>query len=41
MMNMSRQPSDKKNKVIAIMPSSHFSEQTLTSPALPSSFVIL
>tara|TARA_R110000751_G_scaffold15290_5_gene49548 strand:- start:135415 stop:138090 length:2676 start_codon:yes stop_codon:yes gene_type:complete len=37
MMNMSRQPSDKKNKVIAIMPSNNFSEQTLiTSPALQS-----
>ena len=34
MMNMSRQPSDKKNKVIAIMPSSNFSEQTSISPAL-------
>jgi hypothetical protein len=34
MLNMSRQPPDTKNKVIAIMPSSNFSEQTLTSPAL-------
>jgi DNA mismatch repair protein MutS len=31
---MSCQPSDKKNKVISIMPSSNFSEQTSISPAL-------
>ena len=34
MMNMSRQPSDKKNKVISIMPVNNFSEQTTISPAL-------
>jgi DNA mismatch repair protein MutS len=31
---MSRPPSDKKNKVISIMPSSNFSEQTPISPSL-------
>jgi DNA mismatch repair protein MutS len=36
MINMSRQPSDKKNKVIAIMPSSNFSEKKPISPALQS-----
>jgi DNA mismatch repair protein MutS len=34
MTNMSRQPSDKKNKVISIMPINNFSEQTTISPAL-------
>ena len=36
MMNMSRHPLYKKNKVVAIMPSSHFSEQKNISPALQS-----
>jgi len=34
MLNMSRQPTDKKNKVNSIMPSNNFSEQTPISPAL-------
>ncbi|MFT6990052.1 MAG: DNA mismatch repair protein MutS [Paraglaciecola sp.] len=36
MLNMSRQPPYKKNKVIAIMSSSHFSEKKSISPALQS-----